>query len=73
MKAKRAVARGTANNGGTATAGLVIGWIVTIGYLGLFLLLLFAVSRTGWDVFWQDFEWEMRNYEGAGFLQAVSV
>jgi hypothetical protein len=43
--AKKAVARGEANNGGMATAGIVLGWISTVlGVLGLIWLFGFG----GW-------------------------
>lgn len=76
MKAKKAVARGTANNDGMATAGLVIGWIVTILYLGFFLLMFVIGPAMGWLTWsgvWQDFDREMQSYDGAGLLQAVTV
>ena len=43
--AKKAVARGEANNGGMATAGIVLGWI-SIGYTVL-MLILFMTGAVG--------------------------
>lgn len=45
--AKKAVARGEANNGGMATAGIILGW-VTVGFwiLGIILALTGALGST---------------------------
>ena len=46
--AKRAVASGEANNGGLATAGVVIGWIATgLTLLGIVIIALLISSAGG--------------------------
>lgn len=63
MKAKQAVARGEANNGGMATAGLVISWIATVLYvlLGIFFVIA-IVSLGGFDAFWDEYQNGINGY-----------
>ena len=44
--AKKAVAQGEANNGGMATAGVILGWIaIALSVLGLILIAVLARER----------------------------
>lgn len=61
MKGRRAAAQGRATNGGTATAGLVIGWVVTIFSLLGLVMIIWVVSVIGWAGFEEFFDpayWE---------------
>ena len=53
--ARKAVAQGQANNGGMATAGIVLGWIATIGMV-LLIIALIAFLPSG---NWSDWEYLM--------------
>lgn len=67
MKGRRAAAEGRANNGGTATAGLVVGWAVTVlsilGMIFLFWLISQIDSNSGLfsPEFWEQLERELEN------------
>ncbi|HEY8718848.1 DUF4190 domain-containing protein [Pengzhenrongella sp.] len=50
-KAKRAAAEGLANNAGMGTAGIVLGWISTIGSLLVLVLIIIGVASGGWSNF----------------------
>ena len=60
--ARKAVAQGQANNGGMATAGIVLGWIATIGMV-LLIIALVALVATGT---WSDWEYVMDNADVRG-------
>ena len=45
--AKKAVARGEANNGGMATAGIILGWIAIV--LSVLGIILFAILFSNAD------------------------
>lgn len=54
--AKRAVAAGQANNGGMATAGIILGWVATIlSIIGLVLFFV-IINSVGWDQFMDDIQ-----------------
>ena len=55
-RAKQAVAAGEANNGGMATAGVVLGWINVILSVISFIFLAIWFANGGWDQFQQDFQ-----------------
>lgn len=65
MKGRRAAAEGRANNGGTATAGLVVGWAVTVlsilGMIFLFWLISQIDGESGFfsPEFWEELEREL--------------
>lgn len=62
-KAKQAVARGEANNGGMATAGLVISWIATVlTVLATVFVIIAIVSLGGWDAFWDEYQNSLNGY-----------
>ncbi len=54
-RAKKAVRAGEANNGGMATAGIVIGWI-TVGLAILTIVAFTIIGATGnWSEFWDSY------------------
>lgn len=55
VQARRAVARGEANNGGLATAGLVVSWVVTGLYVLLIAFVLVVISSVGFDEFMDEY------------------
>ncbi|MGO1316483.1 MAG: DUF4190 domain-containing protein [Cellulomonadaceae bacterium] len=70
VKARRAVARGTANNGGLALAGLIIGWIVTV--INVAALIFFAAMIL-WGPFWNEFDVEGSYDAAAGLVRLAAV
>jgi hypothetical protein len=55
-RAKKAVATGEANNGGMATAGVILGWVATV--LSIIGIVIFAIllSTGAWTEFQQGIE-----------------
>ena len=48
-KAKKAVAEGQANNGGMATAGIILGWVATgLAVIGIVIIIIIAATGN-WD------------------------
>ncbi len=54
-RAKKAVAAGEANNGGMATAGVIIGWITTVLGILSVIVLVIVFSTGNWDVVWENY------------------
>ncbi len=55
-RAKRAVAEGQANNGGMATAGVVLGWIViVISVLGIIASIFLIANAGSWSEFVDEY------------------